>query len=163
MKIAITDANIFIDLIHIGLQDNLFELDLEVHTTIEVCDELNQTQNDALNQFIASGKLTCHVLNDPEIEEFVKNKRGLSESDKLLLHLAIQLEATILTGDSLIRKISEASKIEVHGIFWLLDKFVEGKHITRKQACHCITDLMGYNKRLPQSECDKRLGEWIKK
>ena len=162
MKIAITDANIFIDLIHIGLHECLFELEMEVHTTIEVCDELNQIQNDALNQFIASGKLTCHVLDDRLIEDFITKQKGLSGSDRLVLHLAIQLKAAILTGDSVIRRISEVSKIEVHGIFWLLDKFVEDGHITKKQACQCITNLMGYNKRLPQAECDKRLIHWGK-
>jgi hypothetical protein len=42
MKIAITDANIFIDLMYIELLDELFDIELELHTTINVVDELNE-------------------------------------------------------------------------------------------------------------------------
>ena len=38
MKIVVTDANIFIDLIFLKLHGHLFLLDLEVHTTVEVFD-----------------------------------------------------------------------------------------------------------------------------
>lgn len=40
MKIAVTDANIFIDLIEIEIFHFLFELGLEIHTTKAVYDQL---------------------------------------------------------------------------------------------------------------------------
>jgi hypothetical protein len=40
MKIAVTDANIFIDLIEIDIFHFLFDLGLEIHTTKAVYDQL---------------------------------------------------------------------------------------------------------------------------
>ncbi len=44
MKIAVTDACIFIDLIELDLISDFFQLDLPLHTTVEVINELFQEQ-----------------------------------------------------------------------------------------------------------------------
>jgi predicted nucleic acid-binding protein len=160
MKIAITDANIFIDLIYLELHGELFALGVEIHSTLEVYDELNQIQQAALAKFVQESKLTLHLRGEDGPPDNIQKQKGLSESDKLVLHLAIKLDAFVLTGDGLLRKISKGNKIEIHGIFWLFDRFIEKKLITKKRACQCLSDLIGYNKRLPQEECDKRLAEW---
>lgn len=160
MKIAISDANIFIDLIHIKLHAELFALDLEIHTTSLVFDELREDQQRALSKFAKKDKLTIHPSEESnQLENAILNKR-LSESDKSVIHLASELGAFILTGDGLLRKISVKQKIEVHGVFWLLDKFVESKLITKKKALQQLKLLMEYNKRLPEEECTKRFANW---
>jgi len=160
MKIAISDANIFIDLIHVKLLAELFELDLEIHTTSLVFDELKEDQQRALSKFAKKDKLTIHASDENnQLENAILNKR-LSESDKSVIHLASELDAFILTGDGLLRKISVKQKIEVHGVFWLLDMYVESKLITKKKALQQLKLLMEYNKRLPQEECEKRISDW---
>ena len=44
MKVAVTDANIFIDLIFLDLIDHLFKLDVELYTTHEVVDLMNHNK-----------------------------------------------------------------------------------------------------------------------
>jgi predicted nucleic acid-binding protein len=160
MKITIADANIFIDLIHIKLHAELFALDLEIHTTLLVFNELNDGQQRALSKFSKNSKLTIHTTEENnQLKDAILNKR-LSESDKSVIHLASELDAFILTGDGLLRKISLKQKIEVHGIFWLLDKFVENKLITKKKALLQLKLLMEYNRRLPEEECARRMANW---
>lgn len=161
MKIAITDANIFIDLIHIELHEELFVADLEIHTTLNVFDELNEQQQKKLSKFINRNKLTLHSKEPTNnIPSEIRLNKSLSISDKSVLSLAIELNALILTGDGLIRKISNLQKIEVHGIIWLLDRFILMKLITRREALHQLKKLMIYNKRLPTEDCEKRISEW---
>ena len=162
MKIAITDANIFIDLIYVELLDNLFEIDIEIHTTLNVVDELNQNQQKALFTFAKKNQLTIHKQEVLDIPDDIKNNRRLSDSDKSVFSLALELDAFILSGDGMIRKISYTKKIEIHGIFWLLDKFLESKLITKKNARQRLKNLMEYNKRLPTDECEKRISDWGK-
>lgn len=160
MKIAITDANVFIDLIYVDFHSHLFALDFEIHTSLEVYDELNESQQIALRKFIGHKKLAIHNGFEISPVKEIQSIKGLSESDKTVLHLAIQLNAFVLTGDSLIRKISGVQKIEVHGMFWLFDIFLEKNLITKKHACQQLRSLMSYNKRLPLDECEKRLALW---
>jgi predicted nucleic acid-binding protein len=162
MKIAITDANIFIDLIYIKLHEELFALDLEIHTTFEVFEELNENQKSVLDKFVKRTKLTLHKGDQFVKIESIQSRKSLSESDKSVLHLAIHLQAFVLTGDGHMRKVSGIQKIEVHGIFWLLDNFISNELINKKQACKQLKYLMEYNKRLRFEECEKRLAEWGK-
>jgi rRNA maturation endonuclease Nob1 len=160
MKIAIIDANIFIDLIHVELQDELFAAGLEIHTTISVFDELNNRQQEILSKHIEQKQLTVHSNEPTNIPKEIQENRSLSPSDKSVFSLAIDLSAFILTGDGLLRKVSVAQKIEVHGIIWLLDRFLDLKLITKKKALSQLKHLMVYNKRLPTEDCEKRISDW---
>lgn len=57
MKLAVTDANIFIDLIKLQLTGFLFNIDLEIHTTQEIVDQLTETQAATLQPFVDAGLL----------------------------------------------------------------------------------------------------------
>lgn len=160
MKIAITDANIFIDLIYVGLLDELFAIEVEIHTTLNVVDELNDDQQKLLSKFLNKSSLTAHALEELTIPTSIRRNRKLSDSDKSVLGLAIKLDAFILTGDNVLRKVSGVQRIEVHGALWLFDQFIEKELITRKTATQKLTYLMAYNRRLPCDECEKRIGEW---
>lgn len=160
MKIAVTDANIFIDLIHCALLEMLFGIGVEVHTTINVIDELNEKQQTILTKYIRKNLLAVHQLEEFVIPLELKVSKRLSDSDKSVFSLALQLEAFILTGDGVIRKTSGFQKIEVHGVLWLFDQFTEQKLITKKVALAQLKLLMDYNKRLPTEECEKRMALW---
>ena len=92
--------------------------------------------------------------------DVVKANKRLSDSDKSVFYLALKLDAFILTGDGVVRKISGFQKIEVHGILWLFDQFIENKLITKKIARVQLKHLMEYNKRLPVEDCEKRFLAW---
>ena len=48
MKVAVTDACIFIDLLELDITSLFFRLNLEIHTTVEVVDELFSEQQEIL-------------------------------------------------------------------------------------------------------------------
>lgn len=90
MKIAVTDACIFIDLIELDLISDFFRLDLELHTTVEVMNELFTEQYQVLEAYQQVGKLMVHNL---EVQDFLKIEalalpKGLSPEDKLVLYIA---------------------------------------------------------------------------
>lgn len=58
MKIAVTDACIFIDIIELGLSGEFFNLPFEIHTTLDVLNELYPSQQQVLNTFTDEEKLT---------------------------------------------------------------------------------------------------------
>lgn len=51
VKIAVTDANIFIDLYDLGFTNSFFNLELEIHTTSAVLYELYPAPPDLLPLF----------------------------------------------------------------------------------------------------------------
>jgi len=57
MKVAITDANIFIDIIYLDFLEHLFSIDIEIYTTNTVLCELNLNQKSLLSKYILAGKL----------------------------------------------------------------------------------------------------------
>jgi predicted nucleic acid-binding protein len=162
MKIAVTDANIFIDLLLLGRIEGLFLLGLEVVTTREVMDELIQDQLTALLPFLLSGQLTVHVLSDDvyaTLDQKIISKK-LSFSDKSALVLAQQLNAMVLTGDNLLRKKAIARAIEAHGMLWILEQWVTLQWIDTGEAAALLQQLMYFNERMPKKECQDLLRKW---
>ncbi len=161
-QIAISDANIFIDLLRLGFVSPLFEIGLEVVTSQEVFDELIEEQKEALQPFIAEGKLKVHAFSPAafvELKTFHINNR-LPFSDHSVVFLAEKIAAIVLTGDQLILKACEQRNIEVHGILWLLDRFLEYGFLDKMTAHALLTRLIQFNQWLPREACLKKLREW---
>lgn len=66
MKIVVTDACIFIDVIELQLTSKFFGLNLDIHTTADVLNELYSEQQQILEGYKATNKLTVHVLSGAE-------------------------------------------------------------------------------------------------
>jgi len=161
MKIAITDANIFIDLFYLEFVHHLFEIDCEIYTTRNVILELENHHADQLNLFIENKKLKIESLNSSDQLSMIRlrKNRGLSESDLSVICVAERLQAIVLSGDDLVRKTCHIQMIEVHGVLWCFDQFVLKKKITKAVACDQLKELMKYNKRLPVKDCKKYITE----
>jgi len=162
MKIAVTDANIFIDLIWLEQIEGLFELGMEVVTPQEVIDELIQEQLDVLQPYIESGRLTLWQLL-PEAYEaleqwYVSNR--LSFPDKTALYVAKTLKAMVLTGDKVFRKHAIAFNLETHGVLWILEQWVFSQRVTPKEAHGLLKNLMRFNEWLPNHDCEALLEKW---
>ena len=74
LKIAVTDANVFIDLFDVGLMDSFFNLDLEIHTSAAVLYELYLEQQEVLETFRSAGKLAVHNLQEQDFIEIYTEK-----------------------------------------------------------------------------------------
>jgi predicted nucleic acid-binding protein len=163
MKIAVNDANIFIDLFDIDLLQLLFELNIELHTTDLVINELEYEQKTPILEKAAEGKIIIKKFGEDELDEIRKleKKRGaISIQDWSVYFYAKQMKVMILTGDNTLRKQAKENGFEVHGILWLLDQMVNQKILKQKQAVEKLEALMKINQRLPKKDCEERIKEW---
>jgi hypothetical protein len=162
LKVAVTDANIFIDLIILELMAQLFQLDLQIHTTREVYDQLSVYQKQKLQSFCDSEQLLVYNFGTQEIAELnsLDCPRGLEPADLSVFYYASKLDSIILSGDNKLRKFCESKGLKVYGIIWLFDQLVELELLHKTAAVIKLEKLLGYNDRLPIEEIMKRLKKW---
>lgn len=170
MKVAVTDANIFIDLINLKLISNFFDLKIAIHTSLEVLGELYSHQQEVLLAYKNTSKLTIHNLNDIEFGEMLDyiNAKQLSDADKTVIYIAYKIQAIVLSSDGPARKIAKQKKLETHGLIWLFDEFVKTNHLSKPIACSKIKELLSTNRRYREDkrmneEFEKRLKDWDEK
>ncbi len=160
MKIAITDANIFIDLFGLEQLHWLELLHLEVYTTDLVLNELLPEQAAAVRPFIT---LVSELTMD-DIATFpaLNSSPGLSETDRSVIWQTTQITGPfiVLTGDNLIRKWCERHYLEVHGILWIFDQLVNNQHLSKQEALIFLQRIMQINQWLPSKECEIRIKAW---
>ena len=84
MKIAITDANIFIDIIYLEIHSLLPLIGFEIYTTQYVLNELDEDQIQKLQPIISNNVLIVYSFQENELEElskfFIKEKSFSSRS-----------------------------------------------------------------------------------
>lgn len=147
MKIAVTDACIFIDLHDLNLTNLLFSLHLEIHTSLDVFNELHTHQQNLLLAFHSVGKLTIHnILAEDRINIQKQNyPKALSENDKTVLFLAEKIQAMILSSDKAVRNCAKKNSIEYHGMLWVFDKLLETDLLSPSQATQKLETLIKTN------------------
>lgn len=147
MKLAITDACIFIDLIELKLTSEFFELELEMHTSLDVFNELNPEQKEILKAYQSVGKLSVHNISSKAKAEIQSNPypNALSEPDKTVIFLAKQINAMILSSDKAVRKYSKKQAVEYHGLLWIFDRLIQAQCLSPKVAILKIDELVKGN------------------
>lgn len=171
-RIAVTDACIFIDLIELKLIAPFFQLGntalkLEIHTTLEVLDELYPVQQEILKAYEAVSKLTVHTISAEGLEEIQSFNfpKALSQQDKSVIYMASQLNAMVLSSDKPVRNFAKRNAIEVHGMFWIFDKLVEYELLAEKEAITKLNQLISSNLIYQNNvklwkEASKRIEAW---
>lgn len=169
VKIAVTDANIFIDLYDLGLTNSFFNIDLEINTTSSVLYELDFDQQKILQIYHSVGRLEVHNLQEQDFVEIYNENypKSLSEADKSVLHVANKINACVLSSDKTLRNYAKNKEIECHGMIWIFDKLVESEILSEKEAAIKLEQLISSNvvfRNNPQlvAEMDKRLKGWNK-
>lgn len=147
MRIAVTDACIFIDIIELGLADVFFNLNVEIHTTLDVINELYPSQQHALKAFIASKRLTVHCLTEEDMLEMSKwvFPKSLSQVDRTVLFAAKKIDAMVISSDKLVRNYAKGMSIEYHGMLWVFDELVEYDFLSRTSAAKKLKELISMN------------------
>ncbi|WP_298355508.1 hypothetical protein [Runella sp.] len=158
-RIAVNDANLFIDLCEIDLVEIFFELPLEFHTTQLILNELEEDQLQRLVPFIAQKQLSVRHLTQSEIDNLASistQSRKLSREDLSVYFYAHELDnCMILTGDNRLRKEAQRQGFEVHGILWVFEQLVNIEVLSPLIASEKLRELMSINFWLPVGECDK--------
>lgn len=169
MKIAITDACIFIDIYDLQLTSKFFSLELDIHTSIDVFNELYEEQKEILRAFQQVGKLTLHsILDEDRKVIFAKNfPRSLSDNDKTVLYLSEKIDAMVLSSDKAVRANAKKLCVEYHGMLWVFDKLIEEGIINTENAIEKIRKLLATNMIYQNNaelitEIDKRIKLWSK-
>ncbi|MGD9486629.1 MAG: hypothetical protein AB7W47_01280 [Calditrichaceae bacterium] len=165
MFLAIQDANIIIDLLNIDMFNELFQLQISFYTTDFVLSEINDEQIEIVTPIIEKELLVVKNSSEEEMAEIIylnSQVKSLSVADCSVFLLAQKTQSAILTGDKHLRNFASQRELIVHGILWIFDQLVQNKIITTKQAHQKLSLLMSKNKRLPTSECIKRLRAWSK-
>ncbi len=170
MKIVVTDACIFIDVIELQLTAKFFGLELDIHTTRDVFDELFQEQQQILEAYQENNRLTVHILTPEEKIELLSEEfpKSLSPEDRSVVFIAKKLEAVLLSSDKPVRNLAKKLSIEYHGMIWIFDQLVEQGHLSGQEASAKITfmvssNLIYRNNHEMQSEVEKRIKTWLKK
>lgn len=167
MRLAITDACIFIDLYDLQLTAQFFSLELEIHTSVDVINELYENQQQMLSAFQSVGKLTAHNITEEEKIKILSLSypRSLSESDKTVLYLASKLNATVISSDKTVRNTAKKNAIHYHGMIWIFDQLVNNDLISKSEASAKLkrlitTNLVYQNNKELVEEMQKRLIRW---
>ena len=149
MRIAISDANIAIDLFNIGAIDIFLSSDLfEIHITDLVLSELH---NNFLHDKFLS--VTVKSFTPKEISEIydIKQKCKVSMPDSSCIYYASKLkDAIILSGD---RKLCNMARrkfdLEVRGTIFILDELFKNKVISKDECIDFLCKLKDVNPRQP--------------
>ncbi|MDR1877508.1 MAG: hypothetical protein LBQ84_07775 [Flavobacteriaceae bacterium] len=167
IKIAVTDACIFIDLYDLGLVTSFFNLELEIHTTSAVYFELYDEQQQVLKAYQSVDKLIVHNLKEDDFIQIHSESypKSLSETDKSVLYVANKLNACVLSSDKTVRNCAKNKDIEYHGMIWIFDKLVEANILTKKNAANKLKQLVATNSIFQNNkplvdEIQKRLELW---
>lgn len=161
MKIAITDANIFMHLMDSGLPESFFRLDLEILTTEEVFLEIGDERH-LLEPFVGN-RLVVISSDEDQIDSIQTNpfSGGLSFPDRAVLFHAIQRQCIVLTGETLMRNECRRYGLEVHGLLWVLDLLESESICDRTTLAEKLQHLMNLpDFRVPKDECQARLEKW---
>ena len=159
MKVVITDVSVFFDLYQLQVLPEFFALDLEIHTTSFVYNEIvNIEQKNEFALFERSKKL--HIIKITPEEELEIHAMPLSRSnrsfpDKTVLWKAKQLRCTLLTCDNKPKVEAISHGLEVHGSIWVLTELVEHNIISKPKGVELLGLMKSVNTRLPIDEIDK--------
>lgn len=164
-RIVVSDTNIFIDLFSVGLLNEFFALDIDVHTTDFVVNELVVAEQ--RNAVLSFKKLKVKRFDSKEIARlftFYSEKHSqtnVSLPDCSVLMYAEENGYALLTGDGKLRKVAISEGTEVRGVLYIFGKLVEDGLLTPKKACEKLQLLRKLNGRLPSKEIEKRLDYWM--
>jgi len=164
MRIIINDANILIDLVHLGLMNEFIQLKLELKTTDFILEELNEDQKIIIERYINSEHLKLITTESTEdfesIVNILENSSGLSFEDCSVWHYANKFNGILLSGDGKLRKQATAGGISVKGILYVFDQLLLNNLIGFDYAIEKLEQLYEINPRLPVNSKNERILNW---
>lgn len=147
MRIAVTDACIFIDLLECKACQAFFQLSLEVVTSYQVWMELENKQREVLDKWVDRDQLTIVKISVDFVE--VANDKNLSSSlsiaDLSVWYLAEDNNDILLTSDGVLRKMAKRHNIKTHGLLWIFDQLYEEELLAPKELISKLQHIFDTN------------------
>lgn len=164
MEIVVSDTNIFIDFIKIGMLDRMFGLPFRFHTVDSIIAEItNESQRQEVLQVVSEGRLHVHELDEQENMEvammYINNYNNASVQDCSVWYYAKKYDYRLLTGDKKLRLSASSDGVLVSGILFLFDKMLECS-ADKDFIISKILELCKYNKRLPNKLVDELISKY---
>ena len=145
MKIAVKDANVFIDMELMGLFDLWASLGYETLTTSMIVFELEAGDHAEALAYIETDQITVIEPDTTEVDALRGALgRSVSTQDASVLFVAIQNGALLLTGDRRLRINAELLDVECHGSIWILDQLVRKGKIEGQVAAAKLFGLLAF-------------------
>lgn len=163
MKVAVKDANILIDLVEGDLLGTWFRLRIETHIPDLVLAEItNLDQRRMVLAMVEAGNLRVGTLTPEQLGQAVLYKRRyqISLADASAILMAEHLQATLLSGDKLVRKGGQSLALDVRGLLWVFDELVDRDLIIAADAAERLERVVGAGARLPKDQVEARLRKW---
>lgn len=158
MNTIISDTSVLIDLERGSLLEYAFRLPLEFVVPDLLYElELKDHNGPAL---IKLG-LSVQVLDSTEVAlalRYRSRSKALSLPDVFAFTLAKVNSWTLLSGDSILRKLAIEEGVTCHGVLWLLDRLYEQREMDRSALHDGLRQLAVHPRcRLPRTEVNERL------
>jgi len=158
--ILINDTNIWIDLKHVNLVEEVFKLPFE----IGVPDILfNEELMDRDGELLLKNNLNIIEMTPEELletGELLNSTTGVSFNDLTTLVISANRNYTLVTGDGNLRKIALSKNVNLRGSIWILDQLVENNIISKPRGVKACKDFLSGGRRLPIGELKKRIEIW---
>lgn len=165
--LVVSDTNILIDLLDIGLLNFFFQIGWEIHTTDYVINELTDIkEREFVLSFTRRGLLTIktfvgeEMIDMLELTSVMQTKSNLSIAGCSVLYYAKQSGAILLTGDAQLRKRATQEDINVRGVIYVLDTLKDSGLLPNSILIERVERLLILNPRLPKNELNNRIALW---
>lgn len=164
MPILVSDTSVLVDLERGQLLPEIFHLPFE----FAVPDLLYEKElAGPLGAQLVSLGLRVEVLTPAELSFAAVARRQdarLSTPDTFAFAIAHSRHWTLLTGDSVLRELARAQRIEMRGVLWLFDQFADGNHIDMVRLHQGLSAIFAHPRcRLPATEVRQRLARFAQR
>lgn len=148
MKIAVTDASIFIDLLECEACDPFFRLPYQIVTSYQVWMELEEEQRAFLKKWVKKERLTVIKIEEDFIEITHKEdlSRSLSVADRSVWLISDREDGILVTSDGTLRKMAKKHRIETHGLLWVFDQMVREELLIPGDAAFRLQQIFDQNR-----------------
>lgn len=156
--LVVKDTNIIFDLWDLDLMDQFLQVDLSIHITAFVYNEINDKEQ-KFESYFKANLITKDTGDLERILDVIDKYNIGSLADASVLEFALRKDAMVLTNDERLKKIISNNGIEVHGLLWCIEYLIIKGKITWSTAKLKVEKWMSINERTPKDLCKKFIKE----
>lgn len=157
--LLITDTNIWIDLDHGDLIDQIFKLPYSVCTSDFARNEIQSVDvNELERKGLSFLSMDAKLVNELMLLRATKNAIGIADMAGFIL--ARETNSVLVTGDKHLVRFSREKQVQVHGLLWLMDEMIVKGILSGSEAAYKLKIILDRGSRLPMDECLKRFDMW---